>query len=208
MNSPTETPAPAGLRMAIDFGPLVVFFAVNALAPGPQISRALAATAAFMIAITVAMLVSRWKLGAISPMLWLSGGLVLVFGGLTLYFHDTTFIKVKPTIVYAMLAAVLGIGLATGRPLLQSILGSAYPGLTALGWRKLTVNWTVFFVVMAMLNEAAWRTLSPGDDLTRWAAFKLWAVMPMTLIFAFANIPMLMRHGLLLGDDAPVPPEG
>lgn len=192
--------------MAIDFGPLVVFFAVNALAPGPQISRALTATAAFMVAITVALIVSRWKLGKISPMLWLSGGLVLVFGSLTLYFHDTTFIKVKPTIVYAMLAAVLGFGLATGRPFLQTLLESAYPGLTAVGWRKLTINWTIFFVAMAVLNEGAWRYLAPGDDLTRWAAFKLWGVVPLTLIFAFANIPMLMRHGLTLGDDAPKPP--
>ena len=117
----TKPPALPGLRMAIDFGPLIVFFAVNALASGPQITRVLAATAAFMVAIAIAMLVSRWKLGTISPMLWLSGGLVLVFGSLTLYFHDETFIKMKPTIVYTMLAAVLGFGLMTGRPMLQML---------------------------------------------------------------------------------------
>ena len=197
--------APPGLRLAIDAGPLLVFFGVNFLASGPQLTRALAATTAFMVAITVAMIVSRWKLGRISPMLWVSGGLVLVFGALTLWFHDTTFIKMKPTIVYAMLAAVLGFGLATGRPMLQLMLGSAYPGLTDEGWRKLTRNWTIFFACMAVLNEVAWRYLAPGDDLTRWAAFKLWGVMPITFVFALANIPMLLKHGL--NTEPPVPPE-
>lgn len=202
---PDKAPSPL-LRLGIDAGPLVVFFAVNQLAGGPQIARALTATVAFMVAIAIAMIVSRVKLGRISPMLWFSGGLVFVFGALTLYFHDTTFIKVKPTIVYAMLAAILGFGVATGRPMLQTMLESAYPGLTHTGWRKLTINWTAFFAVMAIANEIAWRILAPGDDLTRWAAFKLWAVMPATFVFALANIPMLMKHGLMV-DDAPVPPE-
>ncbi|WP_326524205.1 inner membrane-spanning protein YciB [Sphingomonas sp.] len=204
-----EKPPSTGLRLAIDAGPLVVFFAVNQLASGPQIAKALTATVAFMVAIAVAMIVSRWKLGRVSPMLWLSGGLVLVFGALTLWFHDTTFIKVKPTIVYAMLAAVLGFGLATGRPLLKLLLESAYPGLSDLGWRRLTINWAIFFVVMAVANEVAWRMMSPDDDLTRWAAFKLWAVLPATFIFALANIPMLLKHGLLLEDreTPPIPPE-
>ena len=203
--STDKAPSPM-LRLAIDAGPLVVFFAVNQLASGPQLAKALAATIAFMVAIAVAMVVSRLKLGRISPMLWLSGGLVLVFGALTLYFHDTTFIKVKPTFVYAMLAAVLAFGLATGRPLLKMMLESAYPGLTERGWRKLTFNWVAFFAVMAVANEVAWRILAPGDDLTRWAGFKLWVAVPATFIFALANIPMLMRNGLMV-EDAPIPPE-
>ena len=205
----TKTPS-TGLRLAIDAGPLAVFFLVNMFARGPNITKVIAATVAFMVAIVVAMIVSQWKLGRISPMLWLSSALVFVFGGLTLYFHDATFIKVKPTIVYTMLAAVLGFGLATGRPMLQMLLEAAYPGLTAQGWRKLTINWTVFFVAMAVANEVAWRTLAPGatDDLTRWAGFKLWVAVPATFVFALANIPMLLKHGLTLGDDAPVPPEG
>ena len=204
---PPQKKPSAGLRLAIDAGPLVVFFAVNQLAGGPQLVRALTATAAFMVAIAVAMIVSRIKLGRISPMLWLSGGLVVVFGGLTLWFRDTTFIKVKPTLVYAMLSAVLAFGLATGRPLLQTMLESAYPGLTSLGWRKLTVNWAVFFAVMAVANEIAWRVLAPGDDLTRWAAVKLWVALPATFVFALANIPMLLKHGLMI-EEARVPPEG
>ena len=205
MATPDKAPSPL-LRLAIDAGPLVVFFAVNQLAGGPQLAKALTATVAFMVAIAVAMIVSRVKLGRISAMLWLSGGLVLVFGGLTLYFHDATFIKVKPTIVYAMLAAILGFGLATGRPMLKLMLESAYPGLTERGWRKLTLNWMAFFVVMAVANEIAWRTLAPGDDLARWAGFKLWIVVPATFVFALANIPMLMKNGLMV-EDAPVPPE-
>ena len=95
-NRPKVSP---GLRMAIDYAPLLLFFAVNFLAPGPQIERVLAATASFMIASAIAMVVSRWKTGHISPMLWLSGTLVLVFGGLTLWFHNPNFIKMKPTFV-------------------------------------------------------------------------------------------------------------
>jgi len=207
----SETKAPStGLRLAIDAGPLAVFFAVNLLSSGPNIAKVITATIAFMVAIVAAMIVSQWKIGRISPMLWLSSALVFVFGGLTLYFHDATFIKVKPTIVYAMLAAVLAFGLATGRPMLKMLLEGAYPGLTEGGWRKLTISWTIFFVVMAMANEIAWRTMAPNatDDLTRWAGFKLWVVVPATFVFALANIPMLLKNGLTLGDDAPVPPEG
>lgn len=197
--SPTE-------RMATDFAPLAIFFAVNSFAPGSQIERVITATAAFMVAIAGAMLYSRIKAGHISPMLWLSGGLVLVFGALTLYFHDQTFIQIKPTIVYAMFATILAFGLATGRPLLQSLLETAYPGLTARGWRLLTINWAAFFTVQAVLNEIMRQSL--GWD--GWVTFKTWGVIPMTFLFAIANIPMLMRHGLQLDDKrkAPLPPEG
>src|SRR3546814_4543878 len=125
-------------------------------------------------------------------MLWISGALVLVFGGLTFYFHDPKFIQVKPTILYAMFAGSLGFGLVTGRPLLEALLGSAYPGLNALGWRKLTRNWAVFFAAMALLNEIVWR--STNWDF--WVGFKLWGALPLTFLFALANVPMLMRHGL------------
>ena len=180
-------------RMALDFGPILVFFIVNAAAPGPRTLRVLIATAAFMLATAAAMLVSKMKTGRISPMLWLSGALVFVFGGLTLYFRNEDFIKMKPTIVYAMFASILAFGLATGRPLLKSLLESAYPGLNDDGWRKLTVNWTGFFIVMAVVNELVWRNTSWDF----WVGFKLWGVLPATLLFAGANIPMLLRHGLM-----------
>jgi intracellular septation protein len=187
--------------MALDYGPLIAFFVVNSFAPGPAISRIIAATIAFMIAMLGAVAVSWWKLKHVSPMLWVSAVLVLVFGGLTIYFHDERFIQIKPTIVYAMFAAVLGFGLLTGRPLLQGLLGTVYPGLTETGWRKLTINWTGFFVVMAVLNEVM-RAMLTWDQ---WVAFKTWGVIPLSLGFALANVPMLMRHGLTLGDEAPEP---
>ena len=180
-------------RMALDFGPILVFFIVNAVATGPQVLRVLIATAAFMVATAVAMLVSKFRTGSISPMLWLSGGLVLVFGALTLYFRDDDFIKMKPTIVYAMFASILAFGLATGRPLLKALLGSAYPGLNDAGWRQLTINWAAFFVVMAIVNELVWR----NNSWDFWVGFKLWGVLPATLLFAGANVPMLLRHGLM-----------
>ena len=207
--SPPRPPISTGLRLAIDVGPLAVFFLVNTFAPGMALSRLLAATTAFMLASGVAMAVSKWKAGRISPMLWISGTLVLVFGGLTLYFHDGTFIKMKPTFVYTMFAAILGYGLLADKPLLQMLLDTAYPGVNAAGWRKLTRNWAIFFVLMALLNEYVWRTTAPlpNSDTSFWAGFKLWGAVPMTLIFAFANVPMLMKHGLKVAEEAPVPPE-
>lgn len=208
----TEAPAPTkpapgpGFRMAVDFGPLVVFFLVNSFAGGAQLSRILAATAAFMVAMAIAMIVSRVRAGHISPMLWISGGLVLVFGALTLYFQNETFIKIKPTIVYLMFAVILGYGLISRRPLLQMLLETAYPGLTPRGWHLLTINWTIFFVVMAAINEGVWRTQTTDF----WVAFKLWGVVPLTFLFAMLNVPMLMKHGLAAEKpvDAPLPPEG
>ena len=203
---PKPAPTPR-LRILIDLGPLAVFFAVNSFMGGPQLTRMLAATAAFMVAIFLAMGLSLWKTRHISPMLWISGLLVLVFGGLTLWFHDETFIKIKPTLVYSMFAIVLTYGLITKKPLLQMLLESAYPGLTARGWQLLTINWAVFFVAMAVLNEIVWRTQSWDF----WVAFKLWGVVPLTLLFAIGNVPLLLRHGLKTDGeivDKALPPEG
>ncbi|KQN92210.1 septation protein A [Sphingomonas sp. Leaf67] len=195
--------------MALDYGPLVVFFVANLLAGKiglpdmiDSLAQVIIASAAFMIASVIAIIVSKWKTGHISPMLWLSAGLVVVFGALTLYFRDDTFIKMKPTIVYAMFSAILTFGLVTGRPLLQQLLETAYPGLSALGWRKLTINWAAFFAFMAVLNEVVWR----HSSWDFWVGFKLWGAVPLTLLFALANIPMLLRHGLKMGEDAPLPP--
>ncbi len=171
------------------------------------IARVICATTAFVIATLIAIVVSRVRLGHVSPMLWISGALVVVFGGLTIYFHDPRFIQMKPTIVYATFAGVLTFGLVTGKPLLEGLLGTAYPGLSAAGWRKLTRNWALFFAGMAVLNELVWR--NTGWDF--WVGFKLWGAIPLTLGFAIANLPMLLRHGLQAGDSEAVakelPPE-
>ena len=121
-----------------------------------------------------------------------SAVMVVVMGGLTLYFHNETFIKIKPTIYYAFVAIVLGYGFLARRPVLKSVLGSAYPGLDETGWNKLTRNWALFFVAMAITNEAVWRTTTTDF----WIGYKLWGAIPATLLFALANVPMLMRHGL------------
>lgn len=190
-----------GLGFALDFGPLLVFFLVNSFAPEPQLFKILAATSAFMLAMVIALIVSWFKMGKISPMLWVSGGLVTIFGAATLWFQNETFIQIKPTIVYFIFATVLIFGMWTGRPLLKMLLGTAYPGLSDDGYRKLTINWTLFFVASAILNEAIWRT----QTWDFWVGFKLWGMLPLTFIFAIANIPMLMKEGLNLegdGDEA------
>lgn len=186
-----------GLGFALDFGPLLVFFLVNSFAPEPQLFKILAATSAFMVAMIVALIVSWIKMGKISPMLWVSGGLVTVFGAATLWFQNETFIQIKPTIVYLIFATVLIFGMWTGRPLLKMLLGTAYPGLSDNGYRKLTINWTLFFVASALLNELVWRT----QTWDFWVGFKLWGMLPLTFVFAIANIPMLMKEGLNLEGD-------
>ena len=186
-----------GLGFALDFGPLLVFFLVNSFAPEPQLFKILAATSAFMVAMIVALIISWVKMGKISPMLWVSGGLVTVFGAATLWFQNETFIQIKPTIVYFIFATVLIFGLWTGRPLLKMLLGKAYPGLSNEGYRKLTINWTLFFVASAILNETIWRT----QTWDFWVGFKLWGMLPLTFIFAIANIPMLLKEGLNLEGD-------
>jgi len=201
MNASKESkPEPSAMmRLATDLGPLIVFFAVNAW------RGIFAATLAFMIAITVAIIVSLVKYRHISPLLWFSGVMVLVLGGITIWLHDETFIKIKPTIYYSFVAALLSFGLYTGRNLLKMVLGSAYPGLSERGWQLLTRNWTLFFVAMAVINELVWRNSSTDF----WIGFKLWGALPATLVFALANIPMLMRHGLQLEKAEPeagVPP--
>jgi intracellular septation protein len=191
MSAATKEPT-GGIKLLIDIGPLVVFFAANYLAPVPGPLKIFFATGAFMIAMVAAMLVSQIKYRHISPLLWFSGLMVVVLGGLTIWLHNETFIKMKPTVYYLFVAGLLGFGLATGRPLLKSVLGSAYPGLDSEGWRKLTRNWAIFFAIMAVVNESVWRNSSTEF----WIGFKLWGMLPLTFLFAAANVPMLMKHGL------------
>lgn len=191
-----------GLRIAVDLGPLIVFLVGYWITKNVYI-----ATAIFMVATAIAITVSKIKAGKISPLLWFSGAMVLVLGGLTLWLQDETFIKMKPTIYYLMVAGILFFGLATKRPTLQLVLGQAYPGLTDRGWTLLTRNWALFFVALALTNEAVWRNFS----FDFWLGYKLWGALPATLIFAAANVPMLMKHGLSMEnakEKPPVPPQG
>ena len=198
----TKVEPRTGARLLIDLGPLLIFFLVNFLAPVPAVMRIFVATGAFMIAMVSAMLFSAIRYRRISPLLWFSGVMVVILGGLTIWLHNEMFIKMKPTIYYALVSALLAFGLATDRPLLQRLLGGAYPGLDATGWTKLTRNWAIFFALMACLNEAVWR----NNTTQFWIGFKIWGAIPLTFLFAAANIPMLLRHGLMREQAAPVEP--
>jgi len=186
---------------ALDFGPLLAFFVAY------KFLGIFAGTAIFMLAIAGAVLVSRIKLGRVSPMLWLSAILVVGFGGLTIYFHDPKFIQLKPTIIYVLLASLLFGGLLTGRPLLKFVLEHGYKDLDEAGWMKLSRNWAWFFVAMAVANEL----MRASFTFDQWLAVKVWGVTIATLVFAMANIPMLMKHGMALEKvekQPPVPPQG
>ena len=201
--SGTETREPSGIgRLLIDIGPLLIFFLVNFFAPVPGALKIFVATGAFMAAMIAALIYSAMRYRYVSPLLLFSGAMVVVLGGLTIWLHNETFIKVKPTIYYLLVAALLTFGLATGRSFLKTVLGSTYPGLDEEGWRKLTRNWAIFFAVMAVVNESVWR----NSTTDFWIGFKLWGAIPATLLFAFANVPMLLKHGLS-ADDKPVAPE-
>jgi intracellular septation protein len=189
-------------KLLIDLGPLLVFFLVNFLAPVPAFMKIFVATGSFMIAMVVAMIFSALRYGRISPLLWFSGVMVVILGGLTIWLHKEWIIKMKPTFYYALVSGLLFFGLATGRPLLRQVLGSTYPGLDQGGWTKLTRNWAIFFAFMAVLNEAVWRNSSTNF----WVGFKLWGALPLTFVFAAANIPMLLRHGLMKEDAVPAEP--
>jgi intracellular septation protein len=191
-----------GTKLLIDLGPLLVFFLVNFLAPVPAVMKIFVATGAFMVAMVVAMLFSAIRYRRISPLLWFSGAMVVILGGLTIWLHDETFIKMKPTVYYALVAALLTFGLLTDRPLLQRVLGSTYPGFDETGWTKLTRNWAIFFALMGLLNEAVWRNSSTQF----WIGFKIWGALPLTFLFAAANIPMLLKHGLMKEDAVPAEP--
>jgi intracellular septation protein len=190
----------AGAKLLIDLGPLLVFFGVNA-----WFDDLILATGSFMVAITASILVSLIKYRHVSPLLWFSAVMVLVLGGVTVWLHDETFIKIKPTIYYVFVAALLLFGLATGRNLLKTLLGTVYPGLSERGWQIFTRNWVLFFLLMAVVNEAVWRTTTTDF----WIAFKIWFFLPAVFIFGLGNIPMLMRHGFSIEDakeEPPLPP--
>lgn len=170
-------------KLAIDLGPLVLFFVVNGR------SGIMTATAVFMVAITAALAITYAIERRLAPMPLVTGVFVLTFGGLTLALDNELFIKVKPTIVNLLFAGILITGLVMGRPLMKFLFQDAFH-LTDEGWRKLTIRWTAFFVFLAVLNEVIWRNFSTDF----WVAFKVWGNIPITLIFGLAQIPLLTRY--------------
>lgn len=187
MTSPES--APAWLRPLVDYGPLAAFFAVYWLAD------LLAATAAIMVATVAALVLAFIFERRVAPMPLVTAAIVGVFGGLTLWLNDETFIKMKPTIVQLIFAAVLFGGLAFGKPLLKPLLGAAWP-LDDAGWHKLTLRFTLFFLAMAALNELVWRTQSTDF----WVTFKVFGILALTFVFVASQV-FFMRGHMQNGDD-------
>ena len=192
---------PAWLPFAIDFGPLLVFFITFRLTKSDgafgDTAGAIQGTIAFMVAILIAVAVSQWKLKKVSPMLWLSAILVIGFGGLTIWLNDERFIEMKPTFIYAGFAALLLGGWWRGKPLLKYLLQAAYDGLSDEGWMILSRNWGLFFVAMAGINEVLRATL----EFDTWLTVKVWGVTAVSFLFAMSQVPVMLRHGLNLGED-------
>lgn len=173
------------LKLLIEIGPLLIFFGVNAY------HGIFAGTAAFMVATVVSLGFAWSRYHKVPVMPLASAVVVLIFGGLTIYLQDETFIKLKPTIVYSAFAALLLAGLVAQKPVLALLFGPVF-NLTDEGWRRLTVRWAVFFVLMAVLNEFVWRNFS--TDI--WVSFKAFGLLPITLVFAMAQVPLMQRYGM------------
>lgn len=177
--------------MLLDYGPLVVFFVAYKLA-GSGLQGSLVATLAFMVAVLISIVVGLAVVKRVSPMVWISTILILGFGAITLYLRDPRFIQMKPTFIYVGFAALLGGGLLRGKALLKWLFGPVFPGLTEEGWRKLSRNWALFFLALAIANEVMRATLT----FDTWLTVKVWGVTVVSILFAIANMPMLLRYGL------------
>ena len=201
------------LNVLVDYGPLLVFFLTYRwFSPegediAGEILAVIKGTGAFIAAALAALAFSKFYLGKVSPMLWLSTALIVGFGALTIYFQDERFIQWKPTVIYLGFGVLLIGGWLKGKALLKTLLEAAFDGLSDEGWLKLSRNWGLFFLVLAALNTALMFALS----FDSWLAAKLWLFLPLSFLFTFTQLPMLLRHGLNVEDKAEVlenpPPE-
>lgn len=198
---------PAWLKLAVDYGPLLAYFlayrwwspkgpagTASAVAEMLALTRS---TAVFVVATLAAVLVSKWRFGRIEPMLWISAALVTVMGAMTVLLHDSFWIQVKPTLVYLLLAGALLGGWLRGKALLRYLMGPAFEGLDEEGWLTVSRNWGLLFAGFAVLNELVrWRYNTANGGFGTWLALKLWLFMPLSVVFAMAHVPYLLRHGL------------
>jgi intracellular septation protein len=185
--------------LLLDYGPLLIFFVTYKIA-GSGLQGTLAATLAFMVAAVASIVAGLTLVGRVSPMVWLSTGLIVGFGAITLYLRDPRFIQMKPTIIYLLFAGTLLAGLIRRKPMLRWLFGPVFPGLSDEGWLKLSRNWALFFLALAVANEVMRATLS----FDTWLTLKVWGVSVLSFLFAIANMPMLLRHGLNPDDKAKV----
>ena len=210
MPEPTEAKkgGPGWLSLVIDYGPLAIFLIVyRSMAPEEasadgELLAIIYGTGAFMVAAVIALFASRMLLGKISPMLWFSTALIVGFGALTIVFGDPVFVQLKPTIIYTVMGLALIIGWMRGTALLKILLEAAFEGLSQEGWLKLSRNWAIFFLFLAGLNEvlrALYNEANGQFETWLWAKFAVF--MPLSFLFTFANIPMLLKHGLDVGQN-------
>lgn len=182
-NAPERKELGQGLKLALDLGPLLLFFFANSR------WNIFVATGVFMAATLFSLIVTYVLARRIATMPLVSAALVAVFGGLTIALQNETFIKLKPTIIYSLFAAILLGGLALRRSLLALVLDSVFR-MDEAGWKKLTLRWGIFFIAMAILNEIVWRSVSTDA----WVAFKTFGFLPLTLVFALAQVRLIARH--------------
>jgi intracellular septation protein len=193
------------LKLALEMGPLILFFFANSrpalftplvgpLLPatmGGEKAGIFIATAVFMVAILVSLAVSYVLTRHLPVMAMVTAVIVVVFGGLTLVLHDDTFIKMKPTIIYLLFAGLLLGGLWFNKPLLAIVFDAVFH-LNDEGWRKLTQRWAIFFLALAVLNEIVWRTQTTDF----WVSFKVFGVVPLTFVFAALQFPLLQKYAV------------
>lgn len=203
MDQSAKKPKSGWLNLLLDYGPVLIFFMIyKYFSPSDkedavgEVLAVVKGTGCFMVAAVIAMALSKWKLGRISPMLLLSTGLIVFFGTLTIALRDPFWIQIKPTAIYMFFGLSLLIGTLRGKPLLKYLLEAAFDGLDDAGWMILSRNWGIFFLFLAALNEGFRHFLSFGG----WLQAKLWVFLPLSFIFTFAHMPMLLRHGM--GEDA------
>lgn len=170
-------------RLFLDLGPLFLFFLTF------QFAGIFAATAIFMLAVLAALALGWHLEKRLSPIPLVTAVLVVIFGGLTLYLHNATFIKVKVTILYSIFGITLLAGLGFNHLFIKYVFREAFE-LTERGWRGLTWRWGIFFLVLAGLNEAVWRNASTAT----WVSFKVWGIMSLIFLFALAQTPFLLKH--------------
>jgi intracellular septation protein len=199
-HTPAEKKLNPWVKIGLEMGPLLIFFLANArgekMAASWPLIQTLGgpiffATATFIVATLLALAVSYGLTRKLPLMPFITAIVVVVFGGLTLYLKDDTFIKIKPTIIYCLFGGVLLGGLLFGKSLMGYVFDTVFK-LDDAGWRKLTVRWGLFFFGLAVLNEIV-RHFATTDQ---WVTFKVFAIVPITFVFALLQMRLISRHSL------------